>query len=91
MSGICHYCGKAPATGLKYVRRGLAKAKGGVGRKVTGKNGRWFKPNVQHFKVVEPNGRVHRVWVCSKCIKTGLITKAPNQKQMASIRAAEKA
>jgi large subunit ribosomal protein L28 len=87
MSGHCQYCDKAPTTGIKYVRRGLAKAKGGVGRKITGKTGRWFKPNLQHFKVVEPNGHVHRAWVCSKCVKSGRIVKAPNQKQMAAARA----
>ena len=87
MPGRCQFCDKAPVTGIKYVRRGLAKAKGGVGRKVTGKNGRWFRPNLQHFKVVEPNGHVHRVWVCSKCLKSGAITKAPKQKQVAALRA----
>jgi large subunit ribosomal protein L28 len=69
------------------VHRGVAKWKGGIGVKVTGKTGRWFKPNLQHLKIVEANGHVHRVWVCSKCIKSGRINKAPNQKQMAAIRA----
>ena len=91
MASCCQYCKKAPQTGLKYVRRGLAKAKGGVGRKVTGKNGRWFKPNLQHQKVMEKNGHVHRVWICSKCMRSGLITKAPKQKLMAAQRAAAKA
>ena len=53
MPGRCEICEKGPSTGIKYVRRGLAKAKGGVGRKVTGKTGRWFRPNLQHLKVVE--------------------------------------
>jgi large subunit ribosomal protein L28 len=87
MPGRCNYCDKAPVTGNKYVHRGVAKWKGGIGVKVTGKTGRWFKPNLQHLKVVETNGHVHRVWVCSKCIKTGLVTKAPKQKQMAALRA----
>jgi len=87
MPGRCQYCDKGPSTGLKYVRRGLAKAKGGVGRKVTGKTGRWFRPNLQHLQVVEPNGHVHRVWVCAKCIKTGRVVKAPKQKLLAALRA----
>ena len=91
MPGRCQYCDKAPSSGLKYVRRGLAKAKGGVGRKVTGKTGRWFKPNLQRLKVVEANGQVHRVWICSKCLKSGRIMKAPHQKQMAAIRAEQAA
>ncbi len=91
MPGRCEYCDKAPTTGIKYVRSGLAKAKGGVGRKVRGKTKRWFKPNLQHFKVVEANGHVHRAWVCSKCLKSGRITKAPKQKLLAEARAAKKA
>jgi len=87
MPGRCQFCDKAPTTGIKYVRRGLAKAKGGVGRKVTGKTGRWFKPNLQHLKVVESNGHVHRVWVCSNCLKSKRIMKAPSQKMMAALRA----
>ena len=75
MPGRCNYCDKAPVTGNKYVHRGVAKWKGGIGVKVTGKTGRWFKPNLQHLKIVEKNGHVHRVWVCSKCIKSGVVTK----------------
>ena len=87
MPGICAYCKKKPVIGIKYVRRGLAKAKGGVGRKVTGKTKRWFRPNLQRLKVVETNGHVHRAWVCTKCIRQGKITKAPKQKLLAQIHA----
>lgn len=90
MPGQCQLCQKGPSSGLRYVRRGLAKAKGGVGRKVTGKTGRWFKPNLQHLKVIEPNGHVHRVWVCAKCLKSARITKAPQQKLLAAMRAEQK-
>lgn len=88
MSGRCPYCGKGPSTGIKYLRRGLAKAKGGVGQKIVGKTRRWFRVNLQHLKIEEPNGRIHRVWVCAKCIRDGRITKAPKQKEMAAARAA---
>ncbi len=37
MSRFCEGCGKGPLTGMRYKRRGLAKAKGGVGRKIVGK------------------------------------------------------
>lgn len=87
MPGRCEYCDKAPDTGVHYVWRGVAKAKGGIGRKVTGKTKRWFRPNLQHLKVVEANGHVHRVWACSKCIKGGRVVKAPKQKQVAAMRA----
>jgi large subunit ribosomal protein L28 len=91
MPGVCNYCAKSPTTGRKYVTRGVPKWKGGIGVKITGKTKRWFKPNLQHFKVVEANGHVHRVWVCSKCVKSGRITKAPKQKLLAKARAEAKA
>ncbi len=87
MSSYCEVCKKLPTTGISYVRKGLAKAKGGVGRKIVGKTKRWFKPNLQKLRVVEPNGHVHRLWVCTKCIRADKITKAPNQKLMAGYRA----
>ena len=82
-----HIHDKKPVRGIKYVRRGLAKAKGGVGRKITGKTKRWFRPNLQRIKVVEPNGQVRRVWVTAKMIKHGAIMKAPKQKLLAQKRA----
>ena len=91
MPGRCAKCDKAPQTGYKYVTSGVPKYKGGIGVKIRGKTRRWFKPNLQHMKVVEKNGHVHRVWVCSKCLKNGAVTKAPNQKQMAALRAEKKA
>ena len=90
MPGRCEYCDKSPQTGFKYVTSGVPKYKGGIGVKIRGKTRRWFKPNLQHMKVVEKNGHVHRVWVCSKCLKNGVVTKAPNQKQMAALRAEKK-
>lgn len=86
MAAHCQFCEKKPQTGRTYVRRGLAKAKGGVGRKITGKTKRWFKPNLQRLKVIETNGHVHRVWVCTKCMKSGKINKAPKQSQLAQVR-----
>ena len=86
MSG-CHFCERKPASGISYVRRGLAKAKGGVGRKITGKTKRWFRPNLQRLRVIEADGHVHRVWICVKCLRTGKVTKAPPQKLVAQQRA----
>ncbi|PIQ88772.1 MAG: 50S ribosomal protein L28, partial [Candidatus Omnitrophica bacterium CG11_big_fil_rev_8_21_14_0_20_42_13] len=36
MSKICYICGKKPVAGRTIERRGLAKKKGGVGKKITG-------------------------------------------------------
>jgi len=87
MASRCALTGKKPSTGKHYVWRGVAKWKGGIGRKVTGKSKHWFKVNLQKVKVIEPNGHVHRIYVCTKALKSGLVTKAPKQSLVAKIRA----
>lgn len=74
MSWVCSVCGKKSSTGNMIVRRGLAKKKGGVGKKITGITKRIFRPNVQRIRAVV-NGKVIRVKVCTGCIKKGKITK----------------
>src|SRR5947209_1862349 len=53
----CAITGKKPVKGRQYARRGKAKYLGGVGKKVTGKSTRRFKPNLQRIKIVV-NGQV---------------------------------
>jgi large subunit ribosomal protein L28 len=74
MSRACDFCGRKTRFGNQYSRRGLAKAKGGVGRRITGKTHRTFKPNVQRVRAVI-NGSVKRVKVCTRCLKKGLVQK----------------
>jgi large subunit ribosomal protein L28 len=52
----------------------LAKAKGGVGRRITGKSHRTFKPNIQRVRAVV-DGSVKRVKVCTRCLKKGSVVK----------------
>ncbi|MEC9349931.1 MAG: L28 family ribosomal protein, partial [Planctomycetota bacterium] len=47
MSRVCQVTGKKTASGHKYARRGVPKAKGGVGLRTTGKTKRQFKVNLQ--------------------------------------------
>lgn len=47
MSKVCQVTGKKPVRGYKYVTRGIAKKKKGIGLKVTGKTKRRFQPNLQ--------------------------------------------
>jgi large subunit ribosomal protein L28 len=91
VSANCSLCGKKPSRGRTYVRRGIAKKKGGIGLKIDGKTKRWFKPNLQQIKVCEKSGHVHRAWVCTQCIRSGKVTKAPKQSLLAKARAEEKA
>jgi large subunit ribosomal protein L28 len=74
MSRVCAVTGRRTRVGNKVKRRGLAKKQGGVGRRVTGRSKRKFKPNIQLVRVLTPDGGVLRLKVSTKVIKTGVIT-----------------
>jgi large subunit ribosomal protein L28 len=74
MSKICAICGKKVIHGNKITRRGMAKRKGGAGRKITGITPRKFMPNLQKVKI-KLGGKIQKVYACTKCIKAGLIEK----------------
>ncbi len=76
MPRVCALSGKKTHIGRQYTRRGKAKAKGGVGKKITGKSARKFKPNLQRIRVLV-NGRVVRMRVAAKFISRGLVVKPP--------------
>lgn len=75
MANECVYCGKKTTFGVKYARRGAAKAKGGSGAKISGKTGRAFKPNLQNVRA-DVDGVVKRISVCTSCISAGKVKKA---------------
>jgi large subunit ribosomal protein L28 len=79
MAQQCAVTGVKPTGGNQYARRGKAKYLGGVGKKVTGKTKRRFKPNLQKVKVVI-NGKVKRVRVTVKAIRSGLVKRPLKQK-----------
>lgn len=70
----CEFCGKRVKIGYQYTYRGLAKSKGGVGRKVTGKTKRKFEPNLQRVRALVGTS-VRRVRVCTRCLRSGVIRK----------------
>ena len=74
MSRVCEFCGKKTQFGNQVTRRGLAKAKGGVGIKTTGVTKRKFKPNIQKMRA-QVGGSTVRVRICTRCLKTGLVKK----------------
>jgi large subunit ribosomal protein L28 len=74
MSRTCDYCGKHTQFGQQLTRRGLAKAKGGVGIKTTGVTKRPFKANIQKLRALV-DGTPTRVKVCTRCLKTGVVKK----------------
>ena len=75
MSKVCEICGKRPLSGRTIARRGLAKAKGGVGLKITGVNIRRFMPNLQIAKIIV-KGAVKRIKICTGCLRAGKVKKA---------------
>ncbi len=75
MPRVCEICGKTGQTGRTYQRRGLAKKKGGAGRRITGKNKRKFQVNLQRVRALV-KGHVKRIRVCTKCLRSGKVVKA---------------
>ena len=74
MSRVCQVTGKKTASGLKYARRGVPKAKGGVGLRTTGKTKRQFKVNLQWKNIWVPElKRKVRVRLSTRALRT--ITK----------------
>ena len=73
---ICAICGKRPVVGSQITHRGMLKKKGGVGRRTVRVNPRRFYPNLQTATVIR-NGTVRRVRVCTSCLKSGRVPKAP--------------
>lgn len=84
MAWVCDYSGKRPQMGRRVVRRGKAKREGGIGQNVTGISKRRWKPNLQTIRVVDENGRVHKMRVCARYIKKGIFTKAPRKSKVKS-------
>jgi large subunit ribosomal protein L28 len=80
MARVCQYSGKRTHSGRTYTTRGLAKAKGGVGKKITGKTKRVFKANVQKVRALV-DGRVVRVKIAAKYLRRGLVVKPGRRMQ----------
>ena len=81
MSRVCQFCGRRTRVGNQITRRGIAKKKGGIGRRVTGRSKRTFVPNLQSVRA-QVGSRVVRVRICTRCLKAGKIVKpSPHQSQ----------
>lgn len=63
MAKMCEICGKKPLVG-----NNISHAHNVTKRR--------FNPNLQRVRAVY-NGRVKRIMVCTNCIKSGHIIKAP--------------
>ena len=75
MLKICAICRKGSVSGRNIVRKGLAKKKGGTGKKIVRTSKRKFLPNLQKMRILI-NNHPQRVYVCTRCIKKGRFKKA---------------
>jgi len=62
MAKICHVCAKGPAYGNTRSRSMVATR-------------RRFEPNLQRVRI-DDDGTPRRVYVCTRCLKAGKVTKA---------------
>lgn len=74
MARRCYLCGKGPVAGRTIARRGLAKKKGGVGKKTTGIAKRRFLPNLQPIRI-KVKDKIKKVKVCTSCLSKGKVQK----------------
>lgn len=63
MSKMCEICGKRPLTGCHVSHAHNV-------------NNRRFNPNLQRVRAVR-NGQVRKIMVCTACIRSGHVVKAP--------------
>jgi large subunit ribosomal protein L28 len=62
MAKVCHSCGKKPAFGQSRSHSMVATK-------------RRFNPNLQQIRILL-NGSPTRAYVCTRCLKSGKVTKA---------------
>lgn len=63
MSKVCELCGKKPMVGNNVSHAHNV-------------NKRRFSPNIQRVRALH-NGSVKKIMVCTSCIRSGLVVKAP--------------
>jgi large subunit ribosomal protein L28 len=79
MPRVCAFTGRRTSTGRSLRYRGKAKYLGGVGKKITGKTRRKFRPNIQNVTALI-DGRPTRIKASTRAIKSGLVVKPPKRK-----------
>lgn len=74
MPRVCTFTGRKTSAGRTLTYRGKAKYLGGVGKKITGKTKRKFRPNIQTVNAMI-DGKPARVKASTKAIRMGLVVK----------------
>lgn len=70
MSKMCDFCGKKPQVGNNVSH-------------ANNKNKRRFNPNLTKVRAQLPSGEVKTVTVCTRCLRSGKVTKPPVKKPAA--------
>jgi large subunit ribosomal protein L28 len=65
MSKVCSVCNKGPSFGHSRSHSMVATK-------------RRFEPNLQRVRILV-NGAAKRVYVCTRCLKSGAVVKAPQR------------
>lgn len=81
MPRVCAFTGRKTSAGRSLRYRGKAKYLGGVGKKITGKTKRKFRPNIQTVTALV-DGSPKRIKASAKAIKMGLVVKPPKRKHV---------
>jgi len=79
MPRTCQFTGRKTTRGHSLKYRGKAKYLGGVGKKITGKTKRTFRPNIQTVTAVV-DGRPKRIKVSTRAIRNGMVVKPLKRK-----------
>ena len=87
MPRVCHFTGRKTHIGRQITTRGKAKYLGGVGTKTTGITARKFRANIQTVRALI-DGKIVRLKVSAKAIKSGFIVKPQKRNWKPAIKAA---
>ena len=79
MPRVCALTGRRTSSGRSLRYRGKAKYLGGVGKKITGKTKRKFRPNLQTVSAVI-DGKPQKIKASTKAIRSGLVVKPLKRK-----------
>jgi large subunit ribosomal protein L28 len=76
MSYTCDVCHKGAIKARSITRRGKPKKEGGIGLNITGSAKRRQMPNLHPLRAIV-DGRPRRILVCTRCLRSGKVTKRP--------------
>lgn len=71
MAKKCENCGKIPQSGNNVSHSNI-------------KTKRRFQPNLQRVRHVTPDGTVRKISLCTRCIRSGAVTKPAPRKESQS-------